>query len=318
MKILFLGRGAIATMYAWAFEKAGHTVEFYVRPGRREGLGPQVRIDLWDGRRGARARRIQDDWSIVLKEEIEAPHDYDLVFLSVNAEQVAGAVSTLSSFVGSATVLFFGNFWGDPRIATSPIPGDQLVLGLGGGGGFEGNVLHAGLPKAVEVGTFAGPSVGRERAVHQLFVDAGFQVTRPSHPQSWLWNHYAMNVAMEIEVLKYGSFEAVASSRQALNGVGSNVRDLVQVLRAKGSRIAPLTKILGTLPPSLVGLLLSSVMSPRGVHYALMKHNHFKVGFAVRELIAEARRFNLVTNRLFEVEALASPERTRGPVRTSP
>lgn len=32
MKILIFGRGVIATQYAWALEKVGHTVEFYVRP----------------------------------------------------------------------------------------------------------------------------------------------------------------------------------------------------------------------------------------------------------------------------------------------
>ena len=31
MKILMFGRGVISTQYGWAFEKAGHTVEFYRR-----------------------------------------------------------------------------------------------------------------------------------------------------------------------------------------------------------------------------------------------------------------------------------------------
>ena len=32
MKILVFGRGVIATVYGWALERAGHDVEFYVRP----------------------------------------------------------------------------------------------------------------------------------------------------------------------------------------------------------------------------------------------------------------------------------------------
>lgn len=36
MRILFFGRGVISTQYARAFEKAGRTVEFYVRKGRKK------------------------------------------------------------------------------------------------------------------------------------------------------------------------------------------------------------------------------------------------------------------------------------------
>jgi len=41
MKILMFGRGVISVIYGWALEKAGHTVEFYVRPGRAAQYGPQ-------------------------------------------------------------------------------------------------------------------------------------------------------------------------------------------------------------------------------------------------------------------------------------
>ena len=35
MKILMFGRGVIAAAYGWALERAGHEVEFYVRPVER-------------------------------------------------------------------------------------------------------------------------------------------------------------------------------------------------------------------------------------------------------------------------------------------
>jgi ketopantoate reductase len=46
MKILFWGRGVIGTLYAWAFENAGHTVEFYVREGRKAQYGSYVNLEL--------------------------------------------------------------------------------------------------------------------------------------------------------------------------------------------------------------------------------------------------------------------------------
>jgi hypothetical protein len=39
------GRGVISTHYAWAFEKAGHTVEFFVRKGRKTEFGPTVSLN---------------------------------------------------------------------------------------------------------------------------------------------------------------------------------------------------------------------------------------------------------------------------------
>ncbi len=52
MRILFFGRGVISTQYAWAFEQAGHTVEFYVRKGRKETFGSHIELEMWDARRG--------------------------------------------------------------------------------------------------------------------------------------------------------------------------------------------------------------------------------------------------------------------------
>jgi|GEM_PF-6331688 len=44
MKILIFGRGVIATQYAWALEKVGHTVEFYVRPGLTIQYGSKINL----------------------------------------------------------------------------------------------------------------------------------------------------------------------------------------------------------------------------------------------------------------------------------
>lgn len=107
MKILIFGRGAIGTQYAWAFEKAGHTVEFYVREGRKVEYGSYVNLEMWDMRKRKRDRLTKEKWQIVTHEEIERNHDYDLIFMSVNPEQVSGATEYLASRVGNATVLFF-------------------------------------------------------------------------------------------------------------------------------------------------------------------------------------------------------------------
>ncbi len=155
MKILFFGRGVIGTQYAWAFENAGHTVEFYVREGRKAQYGSHVNLEIWDARRSRKDRLVKEKWPIVTHEEIKENHDYDLIFMSVNPEQVSSVVKYLAPRVGNATVLFFNNFWRDPQSAVQPIPLSQIVYGFpGAGGGFEGNTLYGGLYKTVQFGTF--------------------------------------------------------------------------------------------------------------------------------------------------------------------
>lgn len=306
MKILFFGRGVIGTQYAWAFKNAGHTVEFYVREGRKAQYGSHVNLEMWDARRSKKDWIVKEKWPIVAHEEIKENHDYDLIFMSVNPEQVSSAVKYLAPRVGNATVLFFNNFWQDPQSAVQPIPLSQMVFGFpGAGGGFEGNTLYGGLYKTVQFGTFESEPTKRDLEVRKLFLGAGFKIMVQKDPQSWLWNHFALNVAMEMEVLKCGSFEKVISSPEALAGIGRNMKEMIPVLKAKGSKLDVLTRVVSGLPPRVVGFLMSNlVFSPKSMSSALVAHNHFKVGYAVQEVISEARKYGIKAPRLYAVESL--------------
>ncbi|MDQ7093636.1 2-dehydropantoate 2-reductase N-terminal domain-containing protein [Desulfosporosinus sp. PR] len=306
MKILFFGRGVIGTQYAWAFENAGHTVEFYVREGRKAQYGSHVNLEIWDARRSKKDRLVKQKWLIVTHEEIKENHDYDLIFMSVNPEQVSSVVKYLAPRVGNATVLFFNNFWQDPQSAIQPIPLSQIVYGFPGAGGrFEENTLYGGLYKTVQFGTFESEPTKRDLEVRKLFIEAGFKIMVQKNPQSWLWNHFALNAAMEVEVLKSGSFEKVISSPEALAGIGRNMKEIIPVLQAKGSKLDVMTKVISDLPPRVVGFLMSNVIfSPKSMTYALVAHNHTKVGYAVQEIISEARKHGIKAPRLYDVESL--------------
>ena len=310
MKILFWGRGVIGTQYAWAFENAGHTVEFYVREGRKAQYGSYVNLELRDARQSKKDRLVKGKWPIVTREEIKENHDYDLIFVSVNAEQVSSVVKYLAPRFGNATVLFIGNFWQDMQKSVHPIPHSQVVWGFPGcGGGFEGNTLYGGLYKTVHFGTFESEPTKRDLEVHKLFAGVGFKVVVQKDFQSWLMNHYVLNAAMEVEVLKSGSFKKVISSHEALAGMGRNIKEMIPVLKAKGSKLDVMTKVLSDLPPRVVGFLMSNVVySPKSMPYALQAHNHYKVGYAVQEVIAEARKHGIKAPRLYEVESLITEQ----------
>lgn len=310
MKILFIGRGAIGTQYAWAFEDAGHTVEFYVREGRKAQYGSQVNLEILDTRRSKKDRLVKEKWPIVTHEEIAEHHDYDLIFVSANPEQVSSVVKYIAPRVGNATVLLIGNFWHDIQKSVHPLPLSQVVWGFPGcGGGFEGNTLYGGLYKTVHFGTFESEPTRRDLEVHKLFTGAGFKIVVHTDFQSWLMNHYISNAAMEVEVLKSGSFKKVISSPEALAGFARNIKEMVPVLKAKSIKLDVMIKVLSSLPPRVVGFLMSNlVYSPKSIPYELQSHNHYKVGYAVQEVLSEARKHGVSTPRLYEVESLITEQ----------
>jgi 2-dehydropantoate 2-reductase len=42
--------------------------------------------------------------------------------------------------------------------------------------------------------------------------------------------------------------------------------------------------------------------------YALVAHNHYKVGYAVQEVTTDARKYGIKTPRLYDVESLITEQ----------
>lgn len=306
MKILVFGRGAVGTQYGWAFENAGHAVEFYVRPGRKAQYSPYADLEIMDARRDKKNRKVKERWPLVLHEEIMENYDYGLIFVSVNAEQIPGVVQYLVPRVGKATVLFIGNFWKDIRNAAHPLPRGQVVWGFPGcGGGFEGNTVYGALYKTVHVGVMASEPTAREQEVRRLFQGAGFTVEMEKGFQDWLRNHFVSNTAMEIEVIKSGSFKNAASSKEALAGIARNTKEMIPVLKAAGVKPDASTRLIGSVSPGVFGFLLQkAVFTPGSFPFAAVEHNHYPVGPAVREMASQARKYGIDAPRLYEAESL--------------
>jgi 2-dehydropantoate 2-reductase len=73
----------IGTLYAWALEKAGHSVEFYVRPGRAAEYGSVLPLKLYDARTKLKGELVEENWAIRMREDLPADHDYELILVSV-------------------------------------------------------------------------------------------------------------------------------------------------------------------------------------------------------------------------------------------
>ncbi|GGH67718.1 2-dehydropantoate 2-reductase [Paenibacillus silvae] len=296
MRILFLGRGVISTQYAWAFEKAGHTVEFYVRKGRKETFGSHIELEMWDARRGKQL--IQESWNVKLHEEISP--NYDLIIVSVNTEQLPKAAQLLSTVAGNTPVLIFNNIWLDLKSSISPLSMNNVVFGFpGAGGGIADNRLRGGFLKILFL---EKPRAGTEHInnkVKELFESAHFKINWIKDMQNWLWNHFAMNAAMETEVLKVGSFPAILNHRDSFANVGKNMREIVPVLKARGAKIDMISLLLTKTPPALLGTLFNKVILAKGsIPRLIIEYNNSKPNFAVLEVVREAKKLGIPLPRL--------------------
>lgn len=296
MRILFFGRGVISAQYAWAFEKAGHTVEFYVRKGRKETFGSNIELEMWDARRGKQL--IKESWDVKLHEELSP--NYDLIIVSVNTEQLPEAVQLLSTAAGNTPVLIFNNVWQDLKSSISPLSMNNVAFGFpAGGGGIADNKLRGGFLKMIFL---EKPREGTEqinKKVKELFESAHFKISWIKDMQNWLWNHFAMNAAMETEVLKRGSFAALMNHSDSFANVGRNMREMIPVLKARGAKIDMISLLLTKIPPALLGTLFNKVILAKGsLPRLFIEYNNSKAGFAVLEVVREAKKLGIPLPRL--------------------
>ena len=324
MKILMIGRGVIATMYGWALERAGHSTEFYVRPGRAAQYGPTLAIDLLDARTRIQGVQIKDTFATRFVEDLPADHEYDLIVVSVQHYRFAEVVDFLIGRIGNATVLLFSNLWIDPHEAVSSLPADRLVWGFPGtGGGIQpGGVLRGGLLKNVKFGDFGTDSrsgsralpTPRERAVRELFRGAGFGIQVQHDFRGWLWTHFLINAALLPQALRAGSFAKLMNSDAHLRQAVLNVRELLPVLAARRVDFKLHAADLGlfSMPPGFGALLLRLaylwVAPVRRVVQSALPGDDLgrEVKPISRDMLLEAERLGIAVPRLAAFEAMFS------------
>ncbi|MCF7552302.1 ketopantoate reductase family protein [Pseudonocardia sp. WMMC193] len=312
MKVLMVGRGVIATLYGWALERAGHDVEFYVRPGRAAEYGATTGLDLLDARRRPWGRRVVEQWPVRLREELSADHGFDLIVLSVPHHRLEEAVSFLAPRIGNATVLVFGNVWVEPAEALGALPPEQLAWGFpqAGGGFGEDGVLHGALLPSVVLGTFGTPPTEREQAVRRLFREAGFGVREQPDLRGWLLVHFVSDAGLLSQGLRRGSLADMVGSSADLREALLTVRELLPLLEARGVDLR--RHRAGLLPFRAPSRLVARVLSLLIAHVPLAR-----ASFAAhsdpdarepreicRDVLADARRRGIPVPRLEASEPL--------------
>ncbi|WP_070001124.1 ketopantoate reductase family protein [Cellulosilyticum sp. I15G10I2] len=312
MKILMVGRGVIATQYAWALKKAGNEVEFYVRPGRAAQYGPLVDLNIIDGRK--KRTLVKEKWSITMREELAPDHDYDLIVVSVNHYQLDGVLDFLVSRVNKATVLMFNNLWIDPQKVVSLLPKDQVVWGFpGAGGGYSSaGTLNGGFMKMIYMGFVGDTSVTkRYQNVRILFEKAGFSIAQRKDFHSWLLVHFVINAGIAAQALKIGGYDKVFDSTVNLKETIILVREMLPLIRAKGGKISLGTYLAMYLPSGIIGLILKKAMAKgsiaRDIMSGMFESDQFNLdtaGFFPKDVLADARMLGISLPRLTALQSV--------------
>ena len=310
MKILMFGRGVIATIYGWVLERAGHDIEFYVRPGRAAVYGEMIDLDLLDARHRVWGQRIVQKWPVRYREALEPDHDFDLVVLSVSHHRLAQAAAFLAPRVGHATVLVFGNIWAEPQAAMGSLPLSQVAWGFpqAGGGFGEDGVLRGALLPSVVFGTLGQPPTERERAVREAFRHAGFRLQEPPDFRGWLWIHFVFNAGLHSQGLRLGSLAKLVGRAGDLREGLLTSRELLPLLEARGvdlrrhrGAVLPFRAPTWLTAPALAWLLAHVPLARASIE-AHTDPEAEEPREVCRDTLAEARRLGVAVPRLEAAE----------------
>jgi 2-dehydropantoate 2-reductase len=305
MKILMFGRGVISTQYGWAFEKAGHTVEFYVRPGRKAEYGSTVSLNVYDARKSIRGKLVEEVWTINMIEGINANHDYDLIIVSVQHYHFKKVAEILAEKIGKATLLIFNNFWEEPLEQIADLPSNQIVWGFPqAGGGFDNKGrLNGTLYGSFTIGTFGTEPTARAFAVMDLFKSAGFKSTVIKDFRSWLFGHFVMNAALHLEILKEGTnlLDAMQSTKHWKNAI-ANKKELLPLLEARNVdlKVSPDLKMF-SLPPWFMSFAMKLIiMFMPSIKQVLVSHsNQEELKSYCRDVMSKAEEMKINLPMIF-------------------
>jgi len=277
MKILMFGRGVISAQYAWAFEKEGHAVAFYIRPESAKKYKAQLSVKILDARKKIAGVMNEEIWNTKLIHDIPVNHDYDLIIISVQHYQFSKAAEFLAPKIGKATVLVFNNFWTDPLQETNAFPKEQLAWGFPmAGGGFNGDgVLNGAMFPEVHFGTFGTKPTGRELAVRELFAQTGFKLKEHADFKGWLWIHFVVDAGFFSKVLEVGSVQEVFRSNKHLKEVMIHIRELLKLVEKRGINLSnnlSEAKMYGR--PTWIGSLMVRLLMQISPPFKTMVYSH--------------------------------------------
>lgn len=263
MRILVLGAGVIGSVYAGKLLQAGHDVVLLARGPRLVDLQTHGLI-LEDAQSGSRS-----ELSVTSLSEPVAGDRFDLVLVSVRAEQLASTLSVLTGINDGSPVLFFGNT-ANRQAELMATLGERAVFGFpAAGGSRDGPVVKYVLitQQKTMLGEPDGTTSTRVRHLQSVLSEAGFRTLISANIEDWLMAHAAFVVPIAFALYRVGVNPArLAADQASMRLMVRATRQAFTALRANGNNEIPTNlRILYRLPTRVViGYWRRVLNSPRG------------------------------------------------------
>ena len=263
MRILVLGAGVIGSVYAGKLLRAGHEVILLARGSRLVDLQTQGLI-LQDAQTGDRSVL-----PVTAVSEPATDDPFDLVLVTVRAEQLVSTLPVLIGLTGGSDVLFFGNTGNRQAELTSTL-GERVVFGFPAAGGTrDGSVVKYVLiaQQKTMLGEPDGTTSPRVRHLQSVLSEAGFPTLISANIEDWLLAHAAVVVPIAFALCRVGINPArLAADPATMRLMVLATREAFTALRADGNDEIPTNlRILYRLPTRVVtGYWHRVFNSPRG------------------------------------------------------
>ena len=313
MKILVFGAGVIGTMHAWAFERAGHQVCLFVRPGHEDRWANGIALRILDGR-GSRQEEAKALYRPEIVTSLDPGDGYDLIVDAVRYTQAEPVLPQIAANRGNAVVLFFHQSWRGLDIIDRVLGKEQYALGMPRAGGvlsegvldgaFEGKVLlgtsTCGRPTTPVVEGGARKNLD---FVAGLFRPAGFRVETPENMEHWYWVHFASTALYTGAITKEGGYDAFAQDKKAIHDALLAGHEAMDICAARGVNVRKMEEARAFLTSPLVVApmmrrALAQPMTRRMSQTRAAYAPEFRAIFD--EVLETGRRLNVATLRLEE------------------
>lgn len=232
MRVLVAGAGVIGTVYGAHLGAAGYDVSVLRHPPRSDEIAARglAARDVFDGTRVESGVKVVPD---------AAAGRYDLVLVTVRADQLVPACVRLTGLVGAPTVLFFGNNPRGRSAIPSVIPGEVRLGFPGVGGVIRGGVAEyvriRQQPTALQAG-----SDPRLAEIEEALRRRGFRLQRVTDMDGWLAYHAAFVACVSAALYRCGTDATqLAADRSTLNLMCAAVTEAFTALRKSGTTGLP-------------------------------------------------------------------------------
>lgn len=281
MNVMIVGAGVIGSVYGAELAAAGHQVATLAHHGRA-GHRDQTEIVTHDTVAG---RTLREKVTVVAD---LASRTWDMILVTVRAEQLATVIPLLRQLAGHPTILFFGN---NPQ-GRSAIPSDLgglVALGFPGVGGFfrDSVVQYQHIPQQ-QTSLQVGGGVALEE-FEQSLRRQSFPVSRVADMDGWLAHHAVFVASVAAALYRCDTRAArLADDQKALRLMCRAIEEGFAALARRG---------VGGVPGSL-RLLHRPILRPVAVrHWArILRSPMGETCFAAHARHAEGEMRSLMTS----------------------